>query len=58
MKVDLICVGNSPEFQRLFAKGSSSGLSKVVRMLATVLEIAAAKLSCHTRNGNKQQLHR
>ena len=46
MKVDLICVGNSPEFQRLFfAKVSSSGSSKVVRMLATVLEIAAAKLS-------------
>ncbi len=45
MKVDLICVGNSPEFQKAFCKVSSSGLSKVVRMLATVLEIAAAKLS-------------
>ena len=45
MKVDLLCVGNSPEFSEAFYKVSSSGLSKVVRMLATVLEIAAAKLS-------------
>ena len=45
MKVDLICVGNSPEFKGFLQKSLQVVLSKVVRMLATVLEIAAAKLS-------------
>ena len=43
--VDLSLCGEGTSISEAFLKVSSSGSSKVVRMLATVLEIAAAKLS-------------
>ena len=43
--VDLSLCGEGTSISEAFLKVSSSGSSKVVKMLATVLEIAAAKLS-------------
>ena len=43
MKVDLICVGNSPEFLEAFSKSVFLVYPRVVKMLATVWDIAAAK---------------
>ena len=43
--VDLSLCGEGTSISEAFLKVSFSGSSKVVRMLATVLEIAAAKLS-------------
>ena len=41
--VDLSLCGEGTSISEAFLKISSSGSSKVVKMLATVLEIAAAK---------------
>ena len=41
--VDLSLCGDGTSISEAFFKVSSSGSSKVVKMLATVLEIAAAK---------------
>ena len=43
MKVDLFVCGGLTRVLEAFHKVSSSGLSKVVKMLATVLDMAAAK---------------
>ena len=43
--VDLFVCGENTSISEAFHKVSSSGFSKVVRMLATVLDIAAAKFS-------------
>ena len=43
--VDLSLYGEGTSNSEAFVKVSSSGSSKVVKMLATVLEIAAAKFS-------------
>ena len=41
--VDLCLCGEDTSISEAFFKVSSSGSSKVVKMLATILEIAAAK---------------